>query len=197
MCTHGKFLELKRSSPAFMFTESKMFAATLLLVIMVIKPLTGQTAPSQHFVPPSHVIVVMEENHSYAGIIGSPDAPYINALAAAGASFNNSFAITHPSQPNYLDLFSGLNQGVTDDSCPHTFSTQNLESELIAVGKTFTGYSEGLPAKGSEICSSGEYARKHVPWTNFTNDPSENNLPFTSFPTNFADLPVVSWVIPD
>ena len=180
-----------------MFTDPKFFETTLLLVIMAIKPATGQPAPSQHFVPPSHVIVVMEENHSYSEIIGSPDAPYINALAAAGASFTNSFAITHPSQPNYLDLFSGLNQGVTDDSCPHTFSTQNLESELIAAGKTFAGYSEGLPAKGSEICSSGEYARKHVPWTNFTNDPSGNNLPFTSFPTNFADLPVVSWVIPD
>jgi len=180
-----------------MFTDPKFFGTTLLLVIMAIKPAMGQFTPAQHFVPPSHVIVVMEENHSYSEIIGSPDAPYINALAAAGASFTNSFAITHPSQPNYLDLFSGLNQGVTDDSCPHTFSTQNLESELIAAGKTFAGYSEGLPAKGSEICSSGEYARKHVPWTNFTNDPSGNNLPFTSFPTNFADLPVVSWVIPD
>jgi len=141
--------------------------------------------------------VVMEENHSYSEIIGSPDAPYINALAAAGALFTNSFAITHPSQPNYLDLFSGLNQGVTDDSCPHTFSTQNLESELITAGKTFAGYSEGLPGIGSEVCSSGEYARKHVPWTNFTNDPSGNNLPFTSFPTNFVTLPTISWVIPD
>jgi phospholipase C len=180
-----------------MSTHLTPLRTTLLLAVIATTPAMGQAALGRHFVPPSHVMVVMEENHSYSEIIGSSDAPYINALAAAGALFTNSYAITHPSQPNYLDLFSGLNQGVTDDSCPHTFSTQNLESELIAAGKTFAGYSEGLPDPGSEVCSSGEYARKHVPWTNFTNDPAGNNLPFTSFPANFATLPTISWVIPD
>src|SRR5690348_1270019 len=113
---------------------------------------------------PDHVIIVMEENHGYSEIIGNKSAPYINSLAAAGALFTKSYAITHPSQPNYLELFSGSNQGVTDDSCPHTFKTKNEESELLALGFTFKGYSEGLPNRGSEICTSGEYARKHVPW---------------------------------
>ncbi len=158
---------------------------------------TGQTPIGGHFTPPSHVIVVMEENHSYSEIIGSPDAPYINSLANAGASFTNSYAISHPSEPNYLDLFSGMNQGVTDDSCPHTFSTQNLESELITAKRTFVSYSEGLPSTGSEVCTAGEYARKHNPWTNFSNDPAALNQPFTSFPTNYATLPTVSWIIPD
>jgi acid phosphatase len=139
----------------------------------------------------------MEENHGYSEIIGSPDAPYINSLATQGASFTNSHAITHPSQPNYLDLFSGSDQGVDSDDCPQTFSTDNEESELLAAGKTFAGYSEGLPKKGDEICGMGEYARKHVPWTDFTNDPPKYNLPFTKFPTNYAKLPAVSWVIPD
>ena len=58
---------------------------------------------------PDHVVVVIEENHSYSQIIGSPSAPYINQLAQAGASFTNSHGIEHPSQPNYLDLFSGSN----------------------------------------------------------------------------------------
>lgn len=147
---------------------------------------------------PDHVIVVMEENHSYSDIIGNADAPYINALAQAGALFTNSFAISHPSQPNYLDLFSGSNQGVTDDSCPHTFKkVANEESELLAKALTFRGYSEGLPNRGSEVCTQGEYARKHVPWTNFTNDPGKYSLPFTSFPVDYGKLPAVSWVIPD
>jgi len=169
----------------------------LSIAIVLVMSLAGQRAAAQ--VPtPAHVIVVMEENHGYSEIIGSPDAPYINMLATQGASFTNSHAITHPSQPNYLALFSGSQQGITDDSCPHTFSTQNEESELLTAGKTFVGYSEGLPAVGSEVCTSGEYARKHVPWTDFSNDPSANNQPFTSFPTtNFANLPTVSWVIPD
>lgn len=147
---------------------------------------------------PDHVIIVMEENHSYSEIIGNSQAPYINSLASAGALFTNSHAVTHPSQPNYLDLFSGSDQGVTDNSCPHTFKkVGNEESELLAAGLTFLGYAEGLPKRGSEVCTQGEYARKHVPWTNFTNDPPKLSLPFSSFPSDYTKLPAVSWVIPN
>src|SRR5436853_945222 len=93
---------------------------------------TAAPARTQSSVPrPDHVVVVMEENHSYSEIIGSSAAPYINGLASQGALFTDSYGVEHPSQPNYLDLFSGSNQGITDDSCPHTFSAPNLGSELI------------------------------------------------------------------
>src|SRR5437660_12829449 len=93
---------------------------------------------------PDHVVLVIEENHGYSEIIGSSQAPYINSLASQGALMTNSFALTHPSEPNYLDLFSGSNQGVTDDSCPvGPFSTPNLGRGLINAGRTFGGYSEG------------------------------------------------------
>jgi hypothetical protein len=147
--------------------------------------------------PPDHIVVVMEENHSFSEIIGSSQAPFINSLAQQGALFTQSFAIEHPSEPNYLDIFSGANQGVTDDSCPHTFSVENLGSELIAAGHTFTGFSEGLPSAGSTVCTSGEYARKHSPWVNFSNLPTSTNQPFTSFPTDFTTLPTVSFVTPN
>ncbi len=146
---------------------------------------------------PDHIIIVMEENHSYDDIIGNGQAPYINSLAQSGASFTDSHAITHPSQPNYLELFSGSTQGVADDSCPHSFGVDNEASQLIAAGLTFVGYSEGLPGEGSEVCTSGEYARKHSPWTNFTNLPKTANEPYTAFPKKLKQLPTVSWVIPD
>lgn len=146
---------------------------------------------------PAHVVIVVEENHGYSQIIGSAQAPYINSLAAQGALFTNSYAITHPSQPNYLALFSGSTQGITDDSCPHTFSVGTLESELIGIGKKFIGYSEGLPGVGSETCASGLYVRKHAPWTDFSKDNSQYDQPFTWFPTNYADLTKVSWVVPN
>ena len=156
----------------------------------------SQTAFAQ--VPtPAHVVVVIEENHGYSQIIGSPQAPYINTLATQGALFTKSYALTHPSQPNYLGLFSGSTQGITDDSCPHTFSAQSLESELLAAGKTFVGYSEGLPAVGSSVCTSGLYVRKHAPLTDFSKDRASDHQPFTSFPTSFAKLPTVAWVIPN
>lgn len=74
-------------------------------------------------------------------ILGGSSAPYIKSLSTSGATMTQSFAVTHPSEPNYLDLFSGSNQGVTNDSCPHTFSTANLGSELVAAGKSFLGTS--------------------------------------------------------
>jgi len=63
-------------------------------------PHSTTTLPS-----PAHVVVVLEENHAYSQIIGNAQAPYINSLASQGALFTNSYALTHPSQPNYLDLF--------------------------------------------------------------------------------------------
>lgn len=144
-----------------------------------------------------HVVVVVMENHSFNDIVGAvAEAPYINGLLSQGASFTSSFAIEHPSEPNYLDLFSGSNQGVTDDSCPHTFDTANLGSELIAANLTFIGYSEDLPAVAT-LCTSGLYARKHNPWVNFSNVPAESNQAFTAFPTDFSTLPTLAFVVPN
>lgn len=152
---------------------------------------------AQQVPAPRHVVIVVEENHSYSEIIGSPDAPYINSLARQGALFTHSYALTHPSQPNYLALFSGSTHGIVDDSCPHTFSSRTLESELVAAGKTFTGYAEDLPYPGSETCSAGYYVRKHAPWTDFSRDLPADNQPFSSFPADFSSLPTVSWVVPN
>jgi hypothetical protein len=108
-----------------------------------------------------------------------------------------SFAITHPSEPNYLALYSGSTQGLTDDSCPHTFIASNLGQSLLASGRTFAGYSETMPSDGFTGCASGRYARKHNPWVNFTNVPAAANRRFTRFPTDFATLPTVSFVVPN
>ena len=151
----------------------------------------------------NHIVVVIGENTSAGSVFGSSSAPYINALANAGAKFTNSFALSHPSQPNYLQLYSGSNQGVTDDSYITTkFTTANLGRELINAGKTYTTYSEGLPSVGYDGSTSGLYARKHNPAANWmgtgTNQiPTTTNQPFTSFPTNFNNLPAVSFVVPN
>jgi acid phosphatase len=66
------------------------------------------------------------------------------------------------------------------------------------VGLTFATYSEGLPAEGSRVSTSGRYVRKHNPCASFTNVPGSANLPFSSFPSDdYARLPAVSFVIPN
>jgi hypothetical protein len=183
---------------------STALRAAALLATAAVLAACGSPAPPSGTVSalpvaaPAHTVVVIMENHAYGQVIGSGDAPYINALARQGALFTASYALTHPSEPNYLALFSGSTQGVSDDSCPHQFTTPNLGSELIAAHLSFAGYSEGLPARGSYTCSAGNYARRHVPWINFQNVPAAASMPFSSFPAGaYATLPTVSFVIPD
>lgn len=47
------------------------------------------------------------QNHSYGDIIGSPQAPYLNSLAAECGPAANYHNISHPSLPNYLGATSG------------------------------------------------------------------------------------------
>ena len=171
--------------------------ASAALIAIPLVPRVGLAAAA---IPqPAHVVIVVEENRSESNIIGSKSTPFINALAANGANMAQSFAEAHPSEPNYLALFAGSTFGLTKDACPvNGGNTPNLASELLAAGDTFIGYAEGLPAVGSTACSAGKYARKHVPWANFSNVPPANSLPFSAFPTgNYASLPTVSFVIPN
>ena len=163
-------------------------------------PTAAKTKLAASTVPQySHVVVVVEENHSYSDIIGDTgDAPYINQLANGGALMTSSYAVSHPSEPNYMALFGGDTFGLSSDKCPVSEGdTANLGSELLAAGDTFVGYSEDLPSAGSTACSSGDYARKHSPWVNFSNVPSSDSQPFSSFPTDYTTLPTVSFVIPN
>ena len=183
--------------------------------LCVLAGLAIQSRCSSQIVPHfDHVVIVVEENHSYAEIIGNPSAPYINGLATAGANFTNAFGIEHPSQPNYLDLFSGSNQGVTNNGTPIglPFSAPNLGASLIGAGKTFTGYSESMPSvgfTGDSFTTNGaqnQYMRKHNPWVNWQDDPtagsnnhlaSSTNQPFSAFPSDFSLLPTVAIVAPN
>ncbi|MEV5704759.1 alkaline phosphatase family protein [Actinoallomurus sp. NPDC052274] len=144
-----------------------------------------------------HVVVVVLENKSDSQVIGARDAPYLTSLARSGALFTNSYAVRHPSQPNYLALFSGSTQGLTDDSCPHSYTAPNLASELSAAGLTFAGFAEGLPAFDRASCVSGRFARKHVPWANFPDLSDAVSRSFADFPSDYSALPAVSFVIPD
>src|SRR3954469_1569758 len=126
-----------------------------------IEPLESRVLMAAGLPRPDHVVIVVEENHSYGQVLGpvlqpipvipnlrSTD-PYIWSLARHGASFTHARAETHPSQPNYLALFSGSTQGVTSDGSPAApFTAANLGGELIAAGLSFAGYSESMPAAG-------------------------------------------------
>ncbi len=155
----------------------------------------GATPPKR----PAHVVLVIEENRSFRSLIGNSEAPYINALAQQGALFVRSYAVTHPSEPNYLALFSGDTQGVTDDSCPHSYRTPQLAGALAAKQLSFAIYSEDLPEVGFTGCASDNklYRRKHNPVPDFPAVPDTANQPFSAFPADYSKLPTVSFVVPN
>lgn len=146
------------------------------------------------------IIVVIFENTAYESIVGNTkEAPFFNKIARRGALMTQSYGMTHPSQPNYMYLFSGDSCGVKSNDCKDIENVPNLYTQLALQDKRFIGYSEDLPFEGSRIGRSGHYARKHSPWASFANVPDECNLPFeTHFPfDDFDALPDVCFITPN
>ena len=163
----------------------------LLAMLLVAQPALGGGLPR-----PDHIVIVIEENKSFSQIIGNREAPYINKLARRGALFTQSYGVAHPSQPNYLALFSGSTRGVTSNICPLTLSGDNLVSNLQAKGLSFTSYAESMPQASYDGCIYGAYMRKHNPVTNWR-EFAASNQPFSAFPSDYAQLPTVAFVVPD
>ncbi|MHA6616648.1 alkaline phosphatase family protein [Pseudonocardia sp. DLS-67] len=158
-------------------------------------PTPDPAAPAGVLARPDHVVIVVLENKEQGEVMA--EAPFLASLAATGASLTDMHAETHPSQPNYLALFSGDTQGVSDDDCPYSFPGPSLGGELLAADLSFAAYSEDLPRPGFTGCSHDGYARKHAPWADFTDVPEQLHQPLTAMPSDFTLLPTVSFVIPN
>lgn len=151
---------------------------------------------------PAHVVVVVEENKSPSKILGNVHAPYINALARSGALFTDSYGVAHPSQPNYLALFTG-DVNWNGDVCPERGvdpAVPTLGGSLLRAHLSFAGYSEDLPKPGFAGCTGGSpnsgFSQKHAPWVGFHDVPPDASLPLTRLPA-YASLPTVAFIIPD
>ena len=121
-----------------------------------------------------HVYVLVMENKSPADIIDRPDAPFLNHLIDRYASATDYRAVTHPSQPNYLALFSGSTHGIGDNES-HDVGGPTIASQLEAAGRTWRVAAENVPGGcyTGALASDGpdgvgRYARKHNPAISFT-----------------------------
>jgi phosphatidylinositol-3-phosphatase len=112
----------------------------------------------------SHVVVIVMENAEYQEVIGSSAAPYVNSLARRYALATNSFAITHPSLPNYLALTSGTTHGITSDCTGCRVSAPNIVDQLEAARISWKAYLEDVPAPCFRGAGAGGYAKKHNPF---------------------------------
>jgi len=127
-----------------------------------------------------HVVVIVEENHSYGPIIGSGDAPYIDSLAASCGTATNYHNVTHFSLPNYLALTGGLSLSALAPFYNDCSPTSCAWPGSSIFGQTFAkSYQESMPYN-CDTTASGLYAPKHNPELYFSDaNCSTRDVPFS------------------
>ena len=151
----------------------------------------------------SHVVLVVEENHSYSEVIGNSSMPYLNGLASQYGLATQYFANAHPSLPDYLMLTTGLTE-TFDDNFGGTISDDNMVRELVKAGKSWKSYADSIPSAGYLGGDAAPYVRRHNPFTYLSDvqqDSSQaaNIVPFSQFAGDLANntLPQFSFVSPN
>ena len=167
--------------------------------------LTFCTACCFAAVPASkHVLIVVEENHSYASVIGpTSPMPYLNSLANKYGLATNYYGNTHPSIGNYFMMTTG--EVVTNnDGFTGTVSIDNIVREILLKGKTWKVYAESLPYIGYVGGDAGFYTKHHNPFAYITDVVNSsvqkmNIVPFTQLKTDLANnaLPDFSFIVPN
>jgi hypothetical protein len=147
-----------------------------------------------------HVIVIMEENHSYSATVGH--MPYLDGLAAQCGLATNYHSTTHNSLPNYLAMTSGLPMAslapFVGDCSPTTCGT--TAGSIFA--QTFAkSYQESMPSN-CDWNGSGEYAPKHNPYVYYKvkDSCSTRDVSLTSLVPDFgkeATAPSFAFVTPN
>lgn len=150
-----------------------------------------------------HVVLVVEENHSYSEVFGNSAMPYLNSLASQYGLATQYYADTHPSIGNYFMLTTG--QIVTNvDTFAGTVSVDNIVHELIASSKTWKSYAESIPSHGYTGGDQYPYSKHHNPCSYFTDvvnssSQAQNLVSGTQFDTDVSNnqLPNFSFVAPN
>ncbi len=132
----------------------------------------GTAASSPTAGGPPHVMVIVLENQEYSDVVGSSSAPYFNQLADQYGLATNSYARTHPSLPNYIDLIAGSTMSITSDCTSCHTDGDTIVDQVNKAGVHWKAYMGGMPS----VCYQGDdyppgtsdgYAKKHNPFLYF------------------------------
>ncbi len=118
------------------------------------------------------VLVIMEENHSASEALSQ--MPKLAAYADQYGRATQYFAISHPSLPNYVAIWSGSTQGITSDCDPGPGCSPagpTVWGQTLAAGETAKAYQEAMTSN-CQTASAGTYAARHGPWSYFA-DPAD------------------------
>ena len=153
----------------------------------------------------SHVVLVIEENHTFAQVLGS--MPWLTSMGSSYAFATDYKADEPGSLLDYLWLSSGSGEqsfGCTGSSCTRPITDDNIFRELTRAGISWKVYAEGLPSAGYMGGNTGAYVDRHNPakwYSDVINSSAlqQNMVPFTQFAQDVAanQLPAYSIVVPD
>jgi phospholipase C len=150
-----------------------------------------------------HVILVVEENHSFTDVMGNSAMPYFNSLASKYGLSTQYYGDGHPSMPNYLMLTTGQMESF-DDNFSGTIGDDNIVRELVKAGKSWKAYEESIPGKGYMGGDAPPYVRRHNPFallSDVQKDPTQaaNIVPFSEFGSDLANnaLPQYAFIAPN
>lgn len=132
---------------------------------------TAKTSSPTSFVPGlafDRFVVIWLENTDYDKAIGDPN---LAALAKKGLTLSNSFAVTHPSEPNYVSSVTGDYFGINNDNFAALDKNVSSIVDLLEPrGISWGEYQEDMPYSGFEgfawvnqKTGANDYVRKHNP----------------------------------
>jgi acid phosphatase len=193
-------------------SSGKSFLSLLFVSALAVMGIACGGSGSNSFpqVPPttgqptfSHVVLIVEENHSYSDVVGSSTMPYLNSLISQYGLAVQYYANGHPSMPNYLMLTTGQIESFSD-SFTGTINDDNVVRELLKAGKTWKAYEESIPSPGYLGGDQGAYVQRHNPFSLLSDikdssTQAANIVPFTQFATDLANnsLPQYAFIAPD
>ncbi|KAK8044433.1 acid phosphatase phoa [Apiospora rasikravindrae] len=143
------------------------------------------------------------ENTDYDMAAGDPS---LSALAKQGVTLTNYYAITHPSQPNYVAAAGGSTFKVTGDGFYRIGAdTKTVVDLLDGKNVSWSLYQEDMPYSGFEgnwknqKNGANDYVRKHNPLMSFdsvTSDPNRlaKSKNLTMFYSDLAANKLPQWL---
>jgi hypothetical protein len=173
------------------------------LAALAVSAIAAASSPSSAQAHLKHVFVIVLENHSQTSVIDDANAPFLTSLAHTYGMASSYYGVTHPSEPNYVAMITGSNQGINDDNPNHRFEVPNLVDQLEATGHTWNAYMESLPSAGftgnQYPATAALYVNKHDPFVlmnDIRNDPSRlaHIKPYTQLSDDLASNDVGDFV---
>jgi hypothetical protein len=154
----------------------------------------------------SHVVLVIEENHTFAQVYPS-GMPWLSAQGNGYGIAANYHADVPGSALDYFWLSSGSGEsafGCQGWGCPNPITSDNIFRELNNAGLSWKVYADSLPSVGYMGGDVGAYLERHNPakWYSdvISNAAQQKKMvPFTQFAADLAanQLPNYSVIIPD